>query len=46
MIEPRQCPDCGAYLDPGEICDCQKQESNIRYDCPWESCEEGGSCDG
>lgn len=18
----RRCPDCGAYLDPGEICDC------------------------
>lgn len=23
MMELRQCPDCGAYLDPGEICDCQ-----------------------
>lgn len=21
---PRECPDCGASLDPGEICDCQK----------------------
>lgn len=19
----RRCPDCGAYLDPGEQCDCQ-----------------------
>lgn len=23
---PRQCPDCGAYLDPGETCDCNEQE--------------------
>lgn len=20
------CPDCGAYLDPGEVCDCQDKE--------------------
>lgn len=20
----RTCPDCGANLDPGEICDCRK----------------------
>lgn len=20
----RICPDCGAYLDPGEVCDCKK----------------------
>lgn len=20
------CPDCGAYLDPGEICDCRDEE--------------------
>lgn len=19
------CPDCGAHLDPGEHCDCQKE---------------------
>ena len=25
---PRQCPDCGAYLDPGETCDCNEQEEN------------------
>lgn len=22
----RVCPDCGASLDPGEICDCQTDE--------------------
>ena len=22
------CPYCGANLDPGEICDCQKDSSN------------------
>lgn len=22
----RICPDCGAALDPGEICDCQYKE--------------------
>ena len=20
------CPDCGAYLDPGESCDCREEE--------------------
>ena len=23
----RVCPDCGAHLDPGEICDCHKKEN-------------------
>lgn len=23
MSYPYQCPDCGAYLDPGERCDCR-----------------------
>ena len=23
-----QCPKCGAYLDPGEKCDCEKEEEN------------------
>ena len=23
----RICPDCGARLDPGEICDCREQEN-------------------
>lgn len=31
----RICEDCGAYLDPGEICDCGEEEK-----------EEGGSEDG
>ena len=21
----RTCPDCGAHLDPGEICDCSRK---------------------
>lgn len=23
----RICPDCGAHLDPGEICDCRSKEN-------------------
>lgn len=23
----RQCPNCGASLDPGETCECTKQET-------------------
>lgn len=23
----RICPDCGAALDPGEICDCDKEKA-------------------
>lgn len=26
MAYARQCPFCGAYLDPCEICDCQMEE--------------------
>lgn len=22
----RICPECGAYLDPGEVCDCHKSD--------------------
>ncbi len=22
----RTCPDCGAHLDPGEVCDCQTEK--------------------
>jgi len=22
----RTCPDCGAHLDPQEVCDCQSEE--------------------
>ena len=25
----RRCPDCGAYLDPCERCDCQDPEDDI-----------------
>lgn len=25
----RTCPDCGANLDPGEKCDCKKEEKQI-----------------
>lgn len=28
MAYARQCPFCGAYLDPCEICDCQTEERN------------------
>lgn len=24
------CPDCGAYLDPGEICDCKEEQEKNR----------------
>lgn len=34
---PRKCPDCGAYLDPGEICDCHDQEA----DSPASSANQG-----
>lgn len=34
MPEYRVCPDCGASLDPGERCDCEKNSApdaaNIR----------------
>lgn len=23
------CPDCGAYLDPGEVCDCKEERADI-----------------
>ena len=26
----RECPYCGAHLDPGERCDCQDEEQTIR----------------
>ena len=25
----RACPDCGASLDPGERCDCQKETAPV-----------------
>ena len=24
------CPDCGAYLDPGEVCDCKEKAAPDR----------------
>ena len=26
MGNDRICPVCGAYLDPGEICNCEEEE--------------------
>lgn len=31
---PRQCPACGAYLDPCEICDCTKKEAAPELEPP------------
>lgn len=28
MAQYITCPDCGAKLDPGEHCDCQKKEES------------------
>lgn len=25
----RVCPECGAALDPGEVCDCQRDELEV-----------------
>jgi len=40
--EARICPDCGAHLDPGEICDCrwpQDIEDDPCADClRWSEC--------
>lgn len=33
---PRECPDCGASLDPGEVCDCHKDgEAAVASGVPW-----------
>lgn len=26
----RECPNCGAHLDPGERCDCNNEEQDDR----------------
>lgn len=40
MAYARQCPYCGAYLDPCEICDCQTEEKNT---APGIATSEGGT---
>ena len=40
MAYARQCPFCGAYLDPCEICDCQTEERNT---APGIATSEGGT---
>ena len=30
-MDYRVCPDCGAHLDPGEICDCQEADELESY---------------
>lgn len=29
----RECPYCGAVLDPGEICDCRKIDGTLVKNC-------------
>ncbi len=31
------CPDCGAYLDPEEICDCKKEKASSSQMIPKEN---------
>ena len=33
----RQCPYCGANLDPGETCDCSKEAPEKRQQAPIEA---------
>lgn len=30
MAYYRVCPDCGAFLDPNESCDCHKRSEQLR----------------
>ena len=30
MAYSNRCPYCGAYLDPGEVCDCQKVVNKVK----------------
>lgn len=41
----RQCPLCGAYLDPGEVCDCQEKENVASSGANTESDKENISVD-
>lgn len=29
----RECPYCGANLDPGELCDCRDKEEEYKRKC-------------
>lgn len=37
----RICPDCGAHLDPSEICDCREKPADEPCDTcyRWDECE-------
>lgn len=39
----RQCPDCGAYLDPGENCDCKKGDCPRQVNSPKQAIDEATS---
>lgn len=41
MAYARQCPFCGAYLDPCEICDCQTEEKETA--APRDATSESGT---
>lgn len=33
-MQYKTCPDCGANLDPGEICDCKKETAPLARERP------------
>jgi len=35
----KTCEKCGANLDPGERCDCDKEKGNVLYICDREKCK-------
>ena len=42
----RKCPACGANLDPGEKCDCEKAENPLRYEAlQRQAANQGGKLD-
>ena len=32
MPYDNRCPDCGSYLDPGEVCECKKTAPSVAAD--------------